>query len=292
MYSKQLDMYVLIALLALTPLLIAVPTRPVLAAVKEPVVSIDYPYMVVGEELATRTITVDNPMGNPDIVEVRMYVPAAAAEELQSVTIICPGFVDGTSFSVAGTGPWTITSKIPEGYDYILPDGATGKIVIDSIDPEDWEATGGVVDKFELTVVIKFKDGTSMTKSIYLYEGSAETVTVELSKDEIKAGESVDITVTVDPADKGVPLVIWAVDPDGNTVKIKEALTGSDGKAKTSYTPTKKGSWDFYADAAIDIGPVGAQLDVFPDTLGVLPGAPTKVVVETQFDEDGYDVSY
>ena len=53
MSTKKFSL-VLIALLALAPLLIAIPTTPALAAVKEPTVSIDYPYMVVGDEVIER----------------------------------------------------------------------------------------------------------------------------------------------------------------------------------------------------------------------------------------------
>jgi len=288
MYKRYLSIYALIALLALTPLLIAIPTTPVLAAVKEPTVSIDYPYIVVGTDIGTRTITVENPLGNPDIKEIRVYVPAAAADE---INVTSQGFVSGTGFVVIGAGPWTIVSRLPDGFDYILPDGATGKIIV-SIDPENAEATGGVVDKYELTVTVKFVDGTTVTKKLYLYEGSADTVTVELDKTEVTAGDKVTITVTVDPADKGLPLVIWAVNPDNATVKIADVVTDANGKASATYTPTKAGDWTFKADAVIDAEYVGAQLSFIEAPLTVNPAAPTKVNVITELDEEGYSMTY
>ena len=296
MSTKKLSL-ALIALLALAPLLIAIPTTPVLAAVKEPKVSIDYPYIVVGDVIGTRTITIENPLGNPDIKEVRVYVPAEAAEGPTPLNVSeVSGFIAGTSFVVAGAGPWTIVSGLPDGYDFILPDGASGKLKIE-IDPEDEEATEGVVDKYELTVTIKFTDGTTVTKKLYIYEGMAEEVTVKLDKNETKAGESVKITVSLDGGyvkDKGVPLVIWAVNPDNKTVKVAEVVTDVSGVASATYAPIKAGNWTFKADAAIDATPtIGAQLKPgVSDVLEVMPAAPTKVVVKTPFDEEGYTVSY
>ncbi|MBS7617396.1 hypothetical protein KEJ25_02120 [Candidatus Bathyarchaeota archaeon] len=294
MSTKKLSL-ALIALLALTPLLIAIPATPVLAAVKEPTVSIDYPYMVIGNYtlVPVRTITVENPLGNPDIKEIRVYVPAGAADYINVSAI--SGFIPGTSFTVVGAGPWTILSGLPDGFDFILPDGASGKLTI-KIDPENAEATEGVVDKYELTVTIKFTDGTTVTKKLYIYEGMAKEVTVGLDKTSIKAGESVKITVSLDGgyvADKGLPLVIWAKNPDGDKVKVAEVATDASGVASATYAPTKAGNWTFYADAVID-APVniGAQLTLVAATLTVKPGAPTKVVVKTEFDEEGYTVSY
>jgi len=294
MSTKKFSL-VLIALLALAPLLIAIPTTPALAAVKEPTVSIDYPYMVVGDVRGDRTITIDNPLGNPDIKEIRIYVPAAAAEDVDYVS--CSGFVSGTGFVVIGAGPWTIVSSLPDGFDYILPGGMTGKIKV-NIDPEDAEATEGVVDKYELTVTIKFVDGTTVTKKLYLYEGLADAIVLTLDYTApVKAGDKVTIKVSTysegyEKADKGLPLVIWAVNPDGDNVKIADVVTDANGKASATYTPTKAGSWTFKADAVIDAPSVGAQLTPGAASLTVKPAAPTKVVVKTPFDEEGYTISY
>jgi hypothetical protein len=293
MYKKSLAIYALIVLLALTPLLIAIPTKPVLAAVKEPTVSIDYPYIVVGDEIGTRTITVENPLGNPDIKEIRVYLSAEAADSVTPVD--WTGFVPDTSFTVVS--PWIIVSTLPTGFDYILPDGAKGEIAVE-IDPKNAEATEGVVDKYELTVVIKFTDGTTVTKKLYLYEGLADAIAVELEyTTPFKAGDKVTIKVSTyskgyEKADKGLPLVIWAVNPEGENVKIAEVVTDADGKASATYTPTKKGDWTFKADVIIDAPPVGAQLTPGEESLTVEPGAPTKVIVKTPFDEEGYTISY
>jgi hypothetical protein len=294
MYKKSLAIYALIALLALTPLLIAIPTTPVLAAV-EPTVSIDYPYIVVGDVIGTRTITIENPLGNPDIKEIRVYVPAEAAENIPSVSY--SGFVTGTGFTVVGTGPWTIVSSLPTGFDYILPAGGTGKIKV-NIDPEDAETTEGVVDKYELTVTIKFVDGTTVTKKLCLYEGLADEIALTLKYTApVKAGDKVTITVSTyskgyEKADKGLPLVIWAVNPEGKNVKIAEVVTDASGSASATYTPTKAGNWTFKVDAVIDAPSVGAQLTPGKESLKVEPGAPTKVIVKTPFDEEGYTISY
>lgn len=294
MSTKKLSL-ALIALLALAPLLIAIPATPVLAAVKEPTVSIDYPYIVVGDVRGVRTITVENPLGNPDVKEIRVYVPADTADDVDYSG--CSGFVPGTSFVVIGAGPWTIVSSLPDGFDYILPDGATGKIKID-IDPEDAEASEGVVDKYELSVTIKFVDGTTVTKKVYLYEGLADEIVVTLDYTApVKAGDKVTINVATwsdgyEKADKGIPLVIWAVNPDGDNVEIAKVVTDANGKASATYTPTKAGSWTFKADAAIDAATVGAQLIPGEEDLTVEPAAPTKVVVKTPFDEDDYAISY
>ncbi|MEM2448064.1 MAG: hypothetical protein QXT14_03830, partial [Candidatus Bathyarchaeia archaeon] len=146
-------------------------------------------------------------------------------------------------------------------------------------------------------VTIKFTDGTTVTKKLYIYEGMAESVAVELDKTSIKAGESVKITVSLDGGyvkDKGVPLVIWAVNPDGDNVKVAEVVTDASGVASATYAPTMAGDWVFKADAVIDATPtIGAQLTPgVSDVLEVKPAAPTKVVVKTPFDEDGYAVSY
>jgi len=296
MSTKKLSL-ALIALLALAPLLIAIPTTPVLAAVKEPKVSLDYPYIVVGDypTLPIRTITIENPLGNPDIKEVRIYVPAAAAESISFIE--CPGFVSGTTFTIIGTGPWTVASVLPSGFNYILPEGGKGKVKI-GINPEDAEATEGVIDKYELTVTIKFVDDTTITKKVYLYEGLADAVVVALEYTApAKAGDKVTIKVATwsqgyEKADKGLPLVIWAVNPDGDNVKIAEVVTDANGKASATYTPTKAGSWTFKADAVIDAESVGAQLTLGIESLTVVPAAPTKVVVKTPFDEEGYTISY
>jgi hypothetical protein len=297
MYKKSLAIYALIALLALTPLLIAIPTKPVLAAVKEPTVSIDYPYMVINAT-GTRTITVENPLGNPDIKEIRVYVPAEAADNVKYAG--CSGFVPGTNFTVVGAGPWTMVSRLPEGFDFILPDGGTGKIKV-NIDSEDAETTDGVVDKYELTVTIKFTDGTTVTKKLYLYEGAADEIVLALEYTApVKAGDQVTIKVSTystktgyEKADKGLPLVIWAVNPDGDNVKIADVVTDASGKASVAYTPTKAGNWTFKADAVMDAPTnIGAQLKSGEGSLTVKPGAPTKVVVKTPFDEEGYTISY
>jgi len=289
MYKKSLAIYALIALLALTPLLIAIPTTPVLAAVKEPTVSIDYPYIVVGDVIGTRTITIENPLGNPDIKEIRVYLSAEAADSVTPKD--WTGFVPDTSFTVVS--PWIIVSTLPPGFNYILPDGAKGEIAVE-IDPKNAEATEGVVDKYELTVVIKFTDGTTVTKTLYLYEGLADEIAVELEyTTPFRAGDKVTIKVSTLPAaDKGLPLVIWAVNPEGKNVKIAEVVTDANGKASATYTPTKKGDWTFKADAVIDAPSVGAQLTPGEESLTVEPGTPTKVIVKTPFDEEGYTISY
>jgi hypothetical protein len=192
-------------------------------------------------------------------------------------------------------------STLPD-VGFILPDGGKGKISID-IDPEDAEATEGVVDKYELTVTIKFTDGTTVTKRVYLYEGKTDEIMVTLDKGEITAGESVKITVKTysvnyETTDKGVPLVIWGEyteDTETKQVKIAEVVTDAEGKASVTYTPTKAVEWTFKADVIMDAplyNTIGAQLKPGSATLTVIPGAPTKVIVKTPFDEEGYTISY
>jgi hypothetical protein len=195
-----------------------------------------------------------------------------------------------------------MVSRLPEGFDFILPDGGTGKIKV-NIDSEDAETTDGVVDKYELTVTIKFTDGTTVTKKLYLYEGAADEIVLALEYTApVKAGDQVTIKVSTystktgyEKADKGLPLVIWGEykeDTETKQVKIAEVVTDASGQASVTYTPTKAVEWTFKADAVIDAPSVGAQLTPGEKSLTVKPGAPTKVVVKTPFDEEGYTISY
>lgn len=296
MSSKKLSL-ALIALLALTTVLALAPVTPTFA-VQEPTVSIDYPYMYTGDEIAARTITIENPQGNPDIVEVRVYIAKDVVEDVTGVT--CSGFVPGTSFSVITSAPWVVASSLPSGYDYILPDGAKGKITL-NLNPNNEETEEGVVDKFTITVTIKFADDTKVTKTVNLYVGRAKEVAISLTQDDepvssILAGETVTINIQTGPTyceDKGLPLVVWAVNPDGDTVEITKVTTDEDGKAEAEFTPKKAGTWTFYADVVMEPeSGLGAQLTVSSAELEVEPGVPTKVVVNTPFDVEGYGVSY
>ena len=193
MSSKKLSL-ALIALLALTTVLALAPVTPTFA-IEEPTVSLDYPYIYIGDTVGARTITIENPQGNPDIVEVRVYIASDVVEDVVSVT--CSGFVTGTSFGVITESPWVVASSLPSGYDFILPDGAKGKVTL-NLDPNDEETEEGVVDKFTITVTIKFTDDTKVTKTLDLYVGRAQEVTVSLTQDDepvstIMAGETVTI---------------------------------------------------------------------------------------------------
>ena len=296
MSSKKLSL-ALIALLALTTVLALAPTTPAFA-VEEPTVSLDYPYMFTGDEIATRTITIENPQGNPDIVEVRVYIASDVVEDVTSVS--WSGFVSGTSFSIITEEPWVVASSLPSGYDFILPDGAKGKITL-NLDPNDEETEEGVVDKFSITVTIKFADDTKVTKTLHLYVGRAQEITISLTQDDesvstIMAGETVTINIQTGPLyceDEGLPLVVWAVNPDGDSVEITKVTTDEDGTAEAEFTPTEAGDWSFYADVVMEPeSGLGAQLTVTPAELTVEPNVPTKVVVNTPFDVEGYSISY
>lgn len=293
MSAKRLSI-ALIALLALTPLLTSTAPAPVLAQVEQPEVSIDYPYIHTTDDIGARTITVKNPEGNPDIIEIRVSIGADVVEDVTDVD--WEGFVVGTTFAILTEAPWLIVSATPDAYDFILPGGGVGKIIL-SLDPRDAEMEDGVVDKFTITVTVKFRDGTTVVKTVDLYCGRSRIVTVSLSATEIIAGEPVDITVQTGPLymeDEGLPLVVWTVDPDGNKIKVAEVVTGADGKAKVEdYKPTKAGDWTFYANVIMseELG-IGAELGVVEATLEVKPGKPVKVVVKTPFDKDGYAVSW
>ncbi|RLI23796.1 hypothetical protein DRO58_08480, partial [Candidatus Bathyarchaeota archaeon] len=306
MYRRQLTIYTLIALLALTPLLAAIPT-PVAAAVEKPEVSIDYPYLVIGEVNATRTITIVNPLDNPDIEEIRIILPEESADFVNCTEV--SGFIGSPSVDVVGS--WIVVLTADETYGYLLPDGGKGEVTL-TIDPEDAETEEGVVDKYKVTVKIEFVTGETLTEKIYLYEGCATGVEVDVLYEgepvsSSTAGEKITVTVqTVNAtgystADEGVPLVIWGeyYDEDAEEwvqVEIAEVFTDSDGYAEATYTPTKAVDWTFRADVVMyghDEEPdLKAKLTPGEAPLTVEPAEPTKVVVHTEYDVEGYDVTY
>jgi len=300
MNSRRLAIYALIALLALTPLMAAMPA-PAVAAIEKPEVSIDYPYLVVGTEEGVRTITIVNPLDNPDIEEIRIILPEDSADDVTVDTT--SGFIGTPDATVVGT--WVVVISPDEDYGFLLPDGGKGEVTL-VIDPEDAETEEGVVDKYKVTVKMKFVTGEWLTETVYLYEGCATGVEVDVlyegeSVEESTAGEEITITVqTINAtgyttADEGVPIVIWGeYTEDGETtqVKIAEVFTDSDGYAEATYTPTKAIDWTFYADVIMDTPPTGAILSRGSDTLTVKAAEPTKVVVNTEYDVEDYDVTY
>jgi hypothetical protein len=93
-----------VALLLISVLAFAIPLAPVAhAAVATPKVSIDYPYIKIGDYPTnpTRTITVENPLGNPAITRIEIHVPAAAADETPTGAF-ATGFINTGTVNTAG----------------------------------------------------------------------------------------------------------------------------------------------------------------------------------------------
>lgn len=275
-----------VALLLISVLAFAIPLAPAAhAAVATPTITIDYPYFVVNQT-GTRGIVVENPLGNPAITEIRIQVPkdavaAGAAPGGEFPPASGFGGVNQTKETpavVEGIGPWVVK------YTGSLSGGAAGKIAL-TIPAATKEKTAGVVDAYTLTFVVVFetKDTVTVTKTIY--EGRADSVAIDLDKTSIKAGETVKITVTAQTAsgeiDQGVPLQIWAV-YDAKEVLLGSVVTGSDGKASITYTPTKAATYTIKADVEKDVMEGITRDATITDAsknLEVKAAAPTKVSV-------------
>ena len=283
MSTKKLSL-ALIALLALAPLLAYMPVQPASAAVVTPRIKLDYPYATINQTNITRYIIVENPSGNPDITEIRIYVPKESMSNLTHVE--GKGFTSATSFSITGVGPWTIVGSA--GGATVLPDGATGKIIamFDNVEVK--------VGKYELKVKVKFADGSEKDLSLYLYEGNAIMCEVDIAEDEVLAGGKISVKVQLKDAygvvDEAVPVIVWAKSAVG-AIDVG-TYTTSKGEASFSYTLTKAATWTFYADVAKEYESTKATLSRRYDSVEVKAGAPTKVIVNTPFDRDGYAISY
>jgi hypothetical protein len=268
-----------VALLLISVLAFAIPLAPVAHAdAATPTITIDYPYFVVGET-GTRGIVVENPLGNPAITEIRIQVTTDVVDPTKS-NQIAGAFPSDSGFSgtltvyVEGIGPWVVK------YTGSLSGGAAGKIKL-TIPAAAAEKTAGVVDTYTLTFVIVFetKDTVTVTKTIY--EGRASSVSVTLTPSSIKAGETATIKVAVNPVDQGVPLQIWA-EYDTKSVLLGSVVTGSDGTASLTYSPTKAASHTIKADVEKDVmtgETTGAKITLGSSTLSVAAAAPTKVFV-------------
>jgi len=267
-----------VALLLISVLAFAIPLAPLAhAAAATPTITIDYPYFVVGQT-GTRGIVVENPLGNPAITEIRIQVTTDVVDPTKS-SQIAGSFPTGSGFSgvgavaVEGIGPWVVK------YPGSLSGGAAGKITL-TIPAAAAEKMAGVVDAYTLTFVIVFetKDTVTVTKTIY--EGVASSVSVTPSPSSIKAGETATIKVAVSPVDQGVPLQIWA-EYDTKSVLIGSVVTGSDGTASLTYSPTKAASHTIKADVEKDVmgESTGAKITLGSSTLSVAAAAPTKVAV-------------
>jgi hypothetical protein len=278
-----------VALLLISVLAFAIPLAPVAhAAVATPTITIDYPYFVV-DQIGTRGIVVENPLGNPAITEIRIQVPKDAVAAGQAPSGRFPeysgfGGVDleeGKNAVVEGIGPWVVK------YVGSLSGGAAGKIAL-TIPAATAEKTAGVVDAYTLTFVVVFETKDTLTVTKTIYEGRADRVEIALDKTEIKAGETVKITVTAKTADgkidQGVPLQIWAeyeYDEEKKEVLLGSVVTDSDGKASLTYTPTKAATYIINADVEKDKMDETQDATISPASEGleVVAAAPTKVSV-------------
>jgi hypothetical protein len=291
MQTKKLSITLVMAMLISTFAIF--PITPVAqAAVVTPKITLDYPYATVNNFDIMRYIVVENPMGNPDITEIRLYIPKEAVSAETSPEVAAEGGFPATATpAFYGSGPWTVIISLPEG-GILLPDGAAGKIEL------TFDNTGVEVGKYKLTATAKFADGSSRSVDLYLYEGEATQSVVDITTTgPVKAGSKVEGTIelldsTGKVVDEAVPILVWAVNPDSKTV-IVGTFTTSAGEASFTYYPTKAGDWIFYADAAEEFEATGAILEEVEDTINVIPEAPTQVKVYTQYDPEGeYAVNY
>jgi len=299
--QKKITATAIAILIALTPILGVIPIAPASAAIVTPKITLDYWFANINEEGINRTITIENQLGNPDITEVRIYVPAEMAYTGYSSSVWVheeDGFIDGTEWSTAGTGPWTVIGS--RDSDDILPDGASAWLALALEFGGDMEA-----GKYTLTVRVTFEGGTTKTVDLTIYYGKSEDVSVYIEEDEVEAGTEIEGTVSLDEAEE-VRLLVMAQEPGyGALVTIGWVTTDPDtGNATFTYTPTvavgyEEENWTFWADACEYELPdttaerkIGEYTDYgllypYDDELYVYPSDPTKVKVFTYYDEEG-----
>jgi hypothetical protein len=286
-----------------TPILLAFPImQTVKAATSQFTASMSYPYVVVGTSGATRALTISNPAGNPGIVEVDVSIPAAAAQAVSSGAFVA-GFVNSGTPAVAGVGPWTIVySGSPSGA-VILPQGAAGTLSF-TFNAEASETVPGVADSYPLTITVTYKDGSTQTTTVNLYEGSATMVQASVTGITFTAGSNVKVTVTTSPApDQNIPLVFFSnpsiatIMSNGFTASFtpSSGTTDATGTAVTLFNSTwATGPYFVKADAGkpstSDTG--GLLSSSISNGFQLTAGPPTKVAVHTSADIAGMGVTY
>jgi hypothetical protein len=262
----------------------------------------DHPYMKVGDYATdpVRTITVENPVGNPGITRIELQIPAKAVDVADTdnnkpTGTFAAGFINTPAGgpSTAGAGPWVITYAGSSSGAVILPGGAAGKITV-SFDPPDSVTTSGVVDTYTLTVTCYFEGGASDTQTLTLYVGQAGTVTlVVTTTGTLTAGQSISLKVTLDPASQGIPLKLVRVSPTSLPSGYTDSFTpdtvttgaSADPAATATYTTTYAPTTPTTYMLKATVGDLDANsntqgaLAVTTATANINPAAPTKVSV-------------
>jgi hypothetical protein len=292
-----------------TPILLAFPIMQTVKAVTSQfTASMSYPYVVVGTSGATRALTISNPAGNPGIVEVDVSIPAAAAQAVSSGAFVA-GFVNSGTPAVAGVGPWTIVYPGSSSGAVILPQGATGTLSF-TFNAEASETVPGVADSYPLTITVTYKDGSTQTTTVSLYEGSATMVLASVTGTTFTAGSNVKVTVTTSPApDQNIPLVFFSnpsiatIMSNGFTASFtpSSGTTNSTGVLVTFFNSTLASAT--LSPSVSYLVSANAGNPSPSDTRGLLTpspsagfqltaGPPTKVAVSTTADASGKSVTY
>ena len=97
-------------------------------------------------------------------------------------------------------------------------------------------------------------------------------VTAALSKSSIPLGDSVSVSGDVEPALSGIKLMIYAIDPNGNS-QTTSATTQIDGTFVASFTPPVAGSYDITTVTDVDDPTFAEASNVL--TLEVVSPTPT-----------------
>jgi hypothetical protein len=264
----------LIALtITLSPIVGAIPFKAVKPATSNgpvaPTLKLYYPYVIVDNNYEVRDLSVSNPEGNPSITEIDVSIPVTASVDA-AYTPYISGFTPWAINFETGIGPWTQTVvAISPGYP-ILATGATGDIGLRFV-TENWETTTGVVDVYQFTVQTFFSTGQSTTQKVSIYEGIADSTTVEVwdassaswtTSTQVMAGQTVKCLAYAysswyfDTPDAGVPLLALCLSDIGvppssvTPVNLKTNATGYAAfTVKATDASENVGNYYVYADA-------------------------------------------
>jgi hypothetical protein len=281
----------LLALLLLNLMMVFTPTAAAAAAAVD--VELDYPYATV-DTAVERTITVENPAGNPGITSITVSIPDDAAQAVADPQPAqSAGFLGTITKGVAGTGPYAI--MVESSADVMLPGGAAAKFDIGFTTAAE-EDEEGVIDEYTITVSVEFATDEVANYMFTIQEGMATTVTLTVDPDldplnTAKAGEVVDVDLALDVADEGLTLELsHDIDlPDDHEDEWSPEMvtTDADGEAATTFMSTYVELYTLTADVADpDAMSIGGLLAAVTDTLDVIPEDPTKVQVYTEYDPD------
>jgi len=154
----------------------------------------------------TRTISLNNPIGNAAITTFTISIPKGAVGSGNPTATVYAGS-PGATAAVFGTGPWAVVYSGASPSGVLVPGGATVKVTVSFHTETTFAATSGVADPYSLSTSVTDTTGATTTLAqITVYETASTTATVTGPSGSLTAGTP--FTVTVKGTDSGLPLLV------------------------------------------------------------------------------------